>query len=295
MIKKLLISSFILILFACKSDIEGPEQVLKEFILSLEANDCDRAIELSIEEAKEGLEILKDQEKCGFSNQKLLDIMCDEGESFSICKVKMLQNLIPELKQEGIYSYTYILKKIDDSWKISGTWKSLNIPETSSNRKAVVWESDYVKIYGDSLIDRDKIYYTERKIQPFINFSEYETKITSTKHHADIDFESNPTAKKFKTIITETYQKNETIFAGAYIFVRWGCGVPCQSCAIIDTRDGKVYDGPVASLGYEYTPKSRLLIVNPPNSDGFVADCAYCLPEYWVWDENIKKFNKVEN
>lgn len=165
---------------------------------------------------------------------------------------------------------------------------------TTEKKPGVIWESEFVKIHGDPSIDQSKISYTERKFEPYCTYSDFPTELYLKGEPAEINYNSNKTAKRFKTVITETYKSRKAEFAGTYVFVRWGCGTSCQQSAIVDMRDGTVYDGPTASLGYEYKVDSRLLITNPPDSTGFIADCSYCLPEFWIWSEEHKKFEKRE-
>jgi hypothetical protein len=202
-------------------------------------------------------------------------------------------------RQTLIISTFILLTFFSCSNENSGTQKTNQDTTTTSTKKTekktgIIWESEFVKIYGDSSIDQSKIYYTERKFEPYLAFSDFPTKLYLKGKPAEINYNSNRTAKRFKTVITDTYNDKKAEFAGTYVFARWGCGTSCQQSAIIDLRDGTVYDGPTASLGYQYKVDSRLLIVNPPDSTGFIADCPYCLPEFWIWNEELKKFEKRE-
>jgi hypothetical protein len=109
---------------------------------------------------------------------------------------------------------------------------------------------------------------------------------------AAIDYGSSPTATRFRTVITETYNRNNIMFGGHFIFVRWGCGSACKSGALVDVRNGTIYDLPTATLDYSFQKDSRLLIVNPPNATGHYEDCGYCKPELWIWNDNQKKFEQ---
>jgi hypothetical protein len=109
---------------------------------------------------------------------------------------------------------------------------------------------------------------------------------------APVNFNSNKDAKRFKTVLTGTYQSEGLNFAGHYCFVSWGCGTSCQSSAIIDLRSGAVFFGPIASAGYKFKADSRLLVVNPPDAAGYYEDCNYCSPEIWIWDDAMKTFIK---
>jgi len=78
-------------------------------------------------------------------------------------------------------------------------------------------------------------------------------------------------------------------FAGHYCFVYWGCGSECQDAAIVDLKKGIVYHAVTASVGYDFKRNSRLVIVNPGQTDS----CAFCTPEYWVWNDKKKAFKKI--
>lgn len=53
-------------------------------------------------------------------------------------------------------------------------------------------------------------------------------------------------------------------FAGQYVVVERGCGVSCQSHAIIDAKTGKILStGLESSYGAEFRKNSTLLIINP--------------------------------
>ena len=106
-----------------------------------------------------------------------------------------------------------------------------------------------------------------------------------------VDLHSNPTARRYRTRITETYQEEGLNFAGHYCFVKWGCGSPCKASAIVDLETGKVYDGPDASHGYQYRKNSRAVIVNPTDTTGFFVGEVYEM-QIWVWNENSKRFER---
>jgi len=110
---------------------------------------------------------------------------------------------------------------------------------------------------------------------------------------ASINYDSSPTARRFRSAINGSIEKSGMNFAGHYNLARWGCGTSCINGAITDLKTGKVYDIPVASLDYEFRNDRRLLVVNPPDSTGYYDYCSYCEPELWVWNEKVKKFEKL--
>jgi hypothetical protein len=131
------------------------------------------------------------------------------------------------------------------------------------------------------------------------SFEQYPAKVFKG-HKAKIILKSNPMARMFRTMITDTYSSKSYMnechestglnFAGHYCFAYWGCGSPCKQAAIVDVITGIVYDAPTASYGYEFRRNSRLVVVNPDNPH---TGCAGCTTEYWVWNDLSKKFKQV--
>lgn len=132
------------------------------------------------------------------------------------------------------------------------------------------------------------------------SFDNYKVKIFKGKP-ARLKIKGNVLAERYKTAIFNSYYNDPYIrkfhgkgglnFAGHYCFVYWGCGSDCQHGAIVDLQTGNVYDGPTAARQFEYKRWSRLLIVNRP---GDKSDCAFCQPEYWILNEETKRFVKIK-
>lgn len=99
----------------------------------------------------------------------------------------------------------------------------------------------------------------------------------------------NALAIMYKTRIQDVYKAHGLNFAGHYCLVWWGCGSDCQHAAVVDLRTGNVYDGPTAASLFEYRLNSRLLIVNRPGN----INCAFCKPEYWLWNDHKKRFTYI--
>lgn len=134
---------------------------------------------------------------------------------------------------------------------------------------------------------------TEIRSEPNVGFEDFPVEeVFKGKKHS-LDYQSNKTARKFKTVITEWYIKSEIEFGGYYSVVTWGCGTACQAIALVDWRDGKVYEGPTASMSFQVKKDSRMMLLNPPDSDGFYPDCGYCKPEIWIWDEDKKVLEQL--
>jgi hypothetical protein len=139
------------------------------------------------------------------------------------------------------------------------------------------------------------------------SFEKYKIEKHSVTKKAKINFSSNPTAKTFRTRISEGYKSGNVDFGGYYITIIWGCGAGCISGSMVDIRDGKVYDLP---LGEEtayancysgtddngtvtYKPYSRLFITTTcseaeiENSKNNKQEKVYFIN---VWNEAKKKF-----
>lgn len=132
---------------------------------------------------------------------------------------------------------------------------------------------------------------TEKKSE--ITFEDYKTEYNETDKKAKIDFNSNQTAKDFKTAITEAYKNDKVNFAGNYIIATWGCGMSCISGAMIDIRDGKVYDLPSdeqsEGIGNSYnSDKSSSLLITSFSGYGIEEE------KYWKWNEANKKFEFIK-
>lgn len=132
-----------------------------------------------------------------------------------------------------------------------------------------------------------------------ITFEDYKIEYKETKEKAKIDYNSNPTARGFKTAISEIYKNEKVDFAGNYIIATWGCGTSCIEGAMVDIRDGKVYDMPrVEDWGegignaIDSDKSSTLLITSI--SGVYLGDNIVAIENYWNWDETNKKFEFIK-
>lgn len=170
----------------------------------------------------------------------------------------------------------------------------------TANKKTlspVINTKDTMRIQTDSYVEP-----AMTKFEPKFQFSDFKVDDIYIGNNHPVDLKSNITARRYRTRIRQTYETDGVSFGGHYCFVYWGCGSPCQMSAIVDVKTGKVYDGPTATLGYEYQANSRMIIVNPlsendiyhPQKGYYLADCPYCIPEIWVWNEQKKKFEQKQ-
>jgi hypothetical protein len=175
--------------------------------------------------------------------------------------------------------------------------------ETAISKVVVAVEPDTIAIrrynynpleegYGDTLV----------KFKPKVKFNDFIVNSSYDGVKAPIDYKSHEYGRLYRTTITEMYHEKGVNFGGHYCFVKWGCGSPCKQSVIVDVQTGRIYDGPASSLGYEYRADSRMIIVNSLGDDidmyqpkpGYYLNCPYCIPEIWVWDEKLKKFEQLQ-
>ena len=127
------------------------------------------------------------------------------------------------------------------------------------------------------------------KFEPGVSFSDFKVKVE--KVNTKPDLKSHELGHRFRSAIRNDYANVESKFAGHYSLAYWGCGSPCKISVLIDRRNGKIYDAPTSSVGYEFQNDSRMLIVNPPDSIGYYdKNCFYCEPEIYILNEKTKKF-----
>lgn len=110
---------------------------------------------------------------------------------------------------------------------------------------------------------------------------------------APIDSSSHVLAKRYKTVISREVKEGIN-FAGFYRFVSWGCGSNCFESAIVDLRNGKVYEGPTSSCGYEVKVQSRMIYAPPADEGGYWDGSAPCQPRIYVWNEETKKVEPLQ-
>src|SRR5262249_53275288 len=104
---------------------------------------------------------------------------------------------------------------------------------------------------------------------------------------APVNLASHKDARTFRTRLREAAAEGPN-FAGHMIVATWGCGTSCQTVALIDARNGRVYFGPTAAAGVKHRLDSRLLVVNPPEEikEAFSDQPPdWVKPEYYVWEK----------
>jgi hypothetical protein len=146
------------------------------------------------------------------------------------------------------------------------------------------------------------------------SFEKYKIEKYAISKKAKLNFQSNPEAKNFKTRITEGYKQGKVDFGGYYITIIWGCGTGCINGAMVDIRDGKIYDLPLGEEFYyagcfsnneneqnddslNYKDSSRLFITaicsenEIENTNKVKQEKLYFVN---VWNEQKKKFDLIK-
>jgi hypothetical protein len=182
----------------------------------------------------------------------------------------------------------------DDQTQTADTPTVVRPPTPEITTSTEAWDTLYrqndIIIVGDTSF-RER-YFVYRRFSPGVSFSEYSAEPSGNPTKARVDVSSNPLARQFRTVIQDTYTRENSNFAGHYVWISWGCGTACQQNVIVDTRSGKVYTAPETSVGAAFRRDSRLLIANPPDASGYYPDCASCTPQIYVWDEEAREFTQ---
>lgn len=142
------------------------------------------------------------------------------------------------------------------------------------------------KIGGQTQIaDQNSRTVKRKKFVPKYTFEDFPAENVFDGTPVQIDYNSHKLAREFKTVMTSAVRAGPPNFAGHYIFVSWGCGSPCQMSAIVDAKTGKVYEGLGSGVGFDIRKNSKLVIVNPPDSEGYYENNWWNIPELHVWKD----------
>ncbi len=145
-------------------------------------------------------------------------------------------------------------------------------------------------------------------------FIDFKTPNYVLKSKAKLDIKSNKTAKQFKTVLSENYKNGKIDFASYYITAIWGCGLGCINGAMVDVRDGRVYDLPISEKNtvgncfstpyiddqedrYEMNKQSALFLTSvctEMQTNQLNKNVQMKTYFVYVWDEKNKKFSLVK-
>lgn len=134
------------------------------------------------------------------------------------------------------------------------------------------------------------------------SFKDFPVGEISTKK-VPVNLSSHPLGSKYKSAITEQYNKGQINFGGHYIVVLWGAGAGLSLGVIVDVLNGKIYKLP---LSYEnsyrgiyhdqnnnilYEKHSDLFICYKSKSNEINYDKVDLDYSYYRWDEAKKLFS----
>lgn len=124
-----------------------------------------------------------------------------------------------------LYILTIFASLISCDSKVSEK-KSLITQDSSKNtitideeQIGVVYSSEVVKVWADTLIDAKKISNTSLKFEPYIYFEDFKIEQIYNGTKAQIDYNSNKIAREFRTVITSEYSKSRVNFGGHYCII----------------------------------------------------------------------------
>ncbi len=108
-----------LLLTACGGG-ETPDSVTKSFVQALADGDCDKAMGMAVDNAKESVQGTMDA-GCEKYETTIKSVECDDasGETTSCTCV--------ETRELGDMTFVYDLKKVDGAWKVSNYQKDLGM------------------------------------------------------------------------------------------------------------------------------------------------------------------------
>jgi len=99
---------------------------------------------------------------------------------------------------------------------------------------------------------------------------------------------NSPAKAYFRTRLREGSSQGSN-FGGHYALLQWGCGDGCTTFFIVDELNGRVYEpgynltapkgGADATVGFQYRPDSRLLVMEGCHSNS----AATCGKYYMLW------------
>jgi hypothetical protein len=148
------------------------------------------------------------------------------------------------------------------------------------------------------------------------DFDSHKLTFKANYKKAPLNTLSNSIYKYYTSRIKEGYRLGNPDFAGYYVIITWGCGTGCILGAMVDVRDGRIYNLPLDEelsyvLGddcefcklrsederYSYRINSSLFVTSTctlediPNSK----NSRYVRFFYInVWNEKLKKFELID-
>ncbi len=162
-----------------------------------------------------------------------------------------------------------------------------------TKNRDTAFESSHILLLGamdSSCVDALVNLIRKVRFSSILKFSAFPVAVEHMKSVAPIDFSSNRNARWYRTLLSKTYKDSSVNFAGHFCFF-YVCGgtIGCHSL-VVDAKTGKVYDGPDAGWEYQFKVDSRMLIINPPDDNGWYEDVPDLTPEIYLWNPKTFKF-----
>lgn len=107
-----------LLLTACGGG-ASPEDVTKSFVQSLADGNCDKAMEMAVESAKESVQGTVDA-GCESYDTEIVSVECETLEETASCTCS-------EERESMEMTYKYDLKKVEGEWKVAAYNKDLGM------------------------------------------------------------------------------------------------------------------------------------------------------------------------
>lgn len=134
-----------------------------------------------------------------------------------------------------------------------------------------IYENEKYLILGDD--NKTAILGIYKKYKPRYEFSQFPVTVYKGKL-AKPDFKTDKAALMFRTQIRNQCKSEGVNFAGHYTITMWGCGSDCQTVAIIDRLNGKIYYSNISGINniiaciLKCKADSRMLILNSALLEG---------------------------
>ena len=107
-----------LLLTACGGG-ASPEDTTKSFVEALAAGDCEKAMGMAVESAKESVQGTIDA-GCDEYKSEIVSVSCETTDETASCTCA-------EKRDAMDMTYNYDLKKVDGAWKVAGYEKDLDM------------------------------------------------------------------------------------------------------------------------------------------------------------------------
>jgi hypothetical protein len=143
----------------------------------------------------------------------------------------------------------------------------------------------YVNTDGQEITEVDHY----KQLMSRFPFKNYQVQNSYSGKIAIIDTSKLNLPKDIEQKILYQYIKlKKPNFAGHYIIISWGCGLPCQENLIVDAITGKYFETINSAYNLDFCLNSNLIIWNPPMKIKFDKEERRIFgdPKFLLWNEN---------